>query len=174
MKKIAGLLGMFVLGAGLAAPGEMPGYTPPKLSAELEQIKSLEGKWQGTSVEKGQPEGAAVAEYRLTAGGTAVEERLFADTPHEMVSMYHDVNGKLSMTHYCMLGNQPELELKGASAGKLSLEESAASAATLAGQMRMRQLVIERPDAQTLVQTWTAYGTDGKAMATTVITLKKA
>ena len=164
MKKIAGILMGLAL-AGGAWAGEMPaGYVPPKPSAELEQIKALEGRWEGESPEKGQEGKLATVEYRLTSGGSAVEEKLSAGTPHEMVSMYHDVNGKLSMEHYCMMGNQPHLELKSSSAGKLSLGESAASAATLAGQMRMRELVIETPDADTLLQTWTAYGADDKAM----------
>ena len=174
MKKTLLVLTMFAFGAGTALAGEMPpGYTPPKSSGELESIKSLEGKWEGTSTEQGKDGTPAVVEYRVTSGGSAVEEKLFSGTPHEMVSMYHDTAGKLSMTHYCMLGNQPELELKSSAPGKWSLEESAASSALLSGQMRMRELVIERPDPKTLIQTWTAYGADGKAMEPTVIKLRR-
>ena len=49
------------------------------------------------------------------------------------------------MTHYCMLGNQPELELKSASDGKVDLEMSAESYTSLAGQMHMHSLVLESP-----------------------------
>ncbi len=28
-----------------------------------------------------------------------------------MLSVYHDLNGKLTMTHYCMLRNQPRMKL---------------------------------------------------------------
>ncbi len=51
--------------------------------------------------------------YRTVSGGTAVEERIFANTPQEMVTMYHGSgNDGLLMTHYCMLGNQPRLYLE--------------------------------------------------------------
>jgi Cu-Zn family superoxide dismutase len=162
-----------ILCAGNVWAGEMSsGYTPPKLSAELEGIKSLEGKWTGTSTDKGE-EKPATAEYHVTSGGTAVEEKLFCGSGQEMVSMYHDVNGKLSMTHYCALGNQPQLELKNSSAGKWDLKESDASKTVLSGQMRMSSLVIELSDEGTLVQTWTAEAADGRPLEPTIIKLKR-
>ena len=46
-------------------------------------------------------------QFRVTAGGHAVEEREFAGTPMEMLTIYH-MNGKdLVATHYCITGNQP-------------------------------------------------------------------
>jgi hypothetical protein len=50
-------------------------------------------------------------EYRLSAGGSALVETLFPGSGEEMVSVYHDQNGKLAMTHYCMLRNQPKMTL---------------------------------------------------------------
>ncbi len=148
-------------------------FTPPKTSSELEEIKSLEGKWQGTAKEANGQDRPTTVEYRVTSGGSAVEEKLFTGTEHEMISMYHDVKGKLSMTHYCMLGNQPQLELKSSAAGKLELKESGASSALLAEQMRMGSLTLEYPDKNTLTQTWTAQDAEGKAMPPTVIQLKR-
>lgn len=171
MKKFVGVL-LAVLSAGSAWAGEMPGYTPPKPSAELEQVKALEGRWKGESTEKGQEGQTINVQYHVTSGGSAVQETLDPGTSHEMVSIYHDVNGKLSMTHYCMLGNQPELELKSAKDGKLVFEQSAASAETLKGQMAMGSLVLEH-DKDTLTQTWTSYDAGGKSMQSTVFKLKK-
>ena len=51
------------------------------------------------------------AEYRVAANGSVVVERNFPDTPKEMISVYHDRGGKLSMTHYCALANQPQMSL---------------------------------------------------------------
>lgn len=157
-----------------AIAGDMPCVTPPKTSAALEQIKSLAGKWEGTAQEGQKAETKpAVAEYYVTSGGSAVEEKLFAGTPNEMISMYHDVKGKLSMTHYCMLGNQPQLEDKSSDASKIVLEESASSQTLLAGQMRMSSLTIEWKDKDHIVQTWQASDADGKPLGPTTITLKR-
>jgi hypothetical protein len=48
-------------------------------------------------------------EYRLVSGGSVIEERIFAGTPKEMVTMYHDQHGKLALTHYCILGTRVPL-----------------------------------------------------------------
>ena len=51
-------------------------------------------------------------EYKVTAGGSAVVETIFPGTPNEMVSVYYDDDqGKLAMTHYCMLRNRPHFTL---------------------------------------------------------------
>src|SRR5690606_1922102 len=47
--------------------------------------------------------------YRITGGGSAVEEVLFPGTEHEMVSLYHRDGPFLLMTHYCAAGNQPRM-----------------------------------------------------------------
>ncbi len=71
-------------------------------------IKKLQGDWRGVPMMKGMP--AARSIYRLTAGGSAVEETIFPGTQMEMVFVYHMDKGDLLMTHYCMLGNQPQLK----------------------------------------------------------------
>ena len=57
--------------------------------------------------------------YELTSAGNAIVERFAAGKPHEMVTVYHDYNGKLTMTHYCSLGNQPHMELTGSGVSDL-------------------------------------------------------
>src|SRR5437016_10617001 len=100
---------LLALNAGLASAGQ-PG-DPYHGSAEFERMKSLAGTWKGThDMGKGPMEVTVV--YTVVAGGSAVEERFFAGTPNEMVTMYHDKQGKLSLTHYCMLHNQPGMLLK--------------------------------------------------------------
>ena len=89
---------------GHAACAEMPPY---KGSAAFKRMKSLVGKWEGESPMMGKME----TEFRLIAGDSVIEERFAAATPMEMLSTYHDVNGKLTMTHYCMLRNQPRMRL---------------------------------------------------------------
>src|SRR5882762_3319611 len=86
---------------------------PYKGSSEFERMKSLAGKWKATH-DMGEGPMEMTVEYRVVAGGSAVEERFFAGTPMEMVTMYHDRQGKLSLTHYCMLHNQPGIPLESA------------------------------------------------------------
>ena len=91
-------------------------------SSELEIMKSLEGRWEGSTT-PGDPE--AVVTYAVTSGGTAVVETLFPGTSREMMTVYHDdVHGQLVMTHYCNAGNQPFLSLVESSGDELHFELS--------------------------------------------------
>lgn len=79
----------------------------------LKHFTSLEGEWVGKHVNHEGEEQQVALVYRTVSGGTAVEERIFADTPQEMITVYHGSDdGGLLMTHYCMLGNQPRLQLE--------------------------------------------------------------
>src|SRR6266850_6525111 len=82
-----------------------------KGSPEFERMKALVGTWKGKA-DMGQGPMEMTVEYRIISGGSAIEERIFAGTPKEMVTMYHDKGGKLALTHYCMLRNQPAMRLK--------------------------------------------------------------
>jgi hypothetical protein len=98
-----------------AAHAEMPPY---KGSAAFESMKSLVGKWSAESPMMGKMN----TEFRLIAGGSVVEERFAEGTPMEMLSVYHDVNGQLTMTHYCMLRNQPRMKLTKSTADSLTFD----------------------------------------------------
>jgi hypothetical protein len=78
--------------------------------AAFERLKSLAGTWQGRAGDQtaGPP---ATVTYRLASGGSVVQETLFPGTPHEMISMYHMVDGQLVLTHYCAMANQPRMKL---------------------------------------------------------------
>lgn len=78
----------------------------PTGEQQFEKMKSLVGKWH--SIEKGES-GPNEVIYSLTADGTAVQERLFPGETHEMVTMYFLDNGRLTMTHFCSMGNQPSM-----------------------------------------------------------------
>lgn len=94
---------------------DMPPY---KGSAAFEQMKSLVGKWSANSPMMGKVN----TEFRVIAGGSVVEETFEKGTPMEMLSVYHDVNGRLMMTHYCMLRNQPRMQLTKSTANSLTFD----------------------------------------------------
>lgn len=98
-----------------AACADMPPY---RGSAGFERMKTLVGKWQGESPMMGKMN----TEFRLIAGDSVIEERFAGGTPMEMLSVYHDVNGKLTMTHYCMLRNQPRMKLVKSTANSLTFD----------------------------------------------------
>ena len=113
MRKLALLLVAticFSLGGPFAAHAGEPQSAPYTGSAEFERMKQLVGAWEGTS-DMGKKGEKVRVEYRLTAGGSALIETLFPGSAEEMVSVYHDRQGKLAMTHYCMLRNQPRMTL---------------------------------------------------------------
>lgn len=99
--------------------GEMQ-LPPDNSSPELQRIKSLAGKWATESSMFGKKE-KLYTEYEVTAGGSAVLERIFPGTPHEMVSVYYDDNGKLAMTHYCIMRNRPTLKLSSSTDDTISM-----------------------------------------------------
>ncbi len=98
-----------------AACADMPPY---KGSAAFELMKTLVGEWSSESPMMGKMN----TEFRLIAGGSVIEERFAEDTPMEMLSVYHDVNGKLMMTHFCALRNQPRMALTKSTADSLTFD----------------------------------------------------
>src|SRR5882672_8767508 len=58
-------------------------------SAEVERMKTLGGTGKGKA-DMGQGPMEFTFEYRLVAGGSALEDRIFAGTPKEMLTMYYD------------------------------------------------------------------------------------
>ena len=98
-----------------AACADMPPY---KGSSAFERMKTLVGNWSADSPMMGKMH----TEFRLIAGDSVIEERFAGGTPMEMLSVYHDVNGKLTMTHYCMLRNQPRMKLVKSTADSLTFD----------------------------------------------------
>lgn len=105
------VLSLLVPAALLAASGPARAQgaaLEPKTA--FERLKTLAGTWEGQAGD-GQPTTPATVTYRVASGGSVVEETLFPGTPHEMVSMYHLADGRLVMTHYCSMANQPRMKL---------------------------------------------------------------
>jgi hypothetical protein len=104
---------LFVAGAVLAAsaPEEKAkaAAAKPQPPSKLDIIKKLAGDWVEVG-EDGKPTGKVLSTYRVTAGGSAVQETLFGGTPHEMITLYYLDGDDLALTHYCVAGNQPRMK----------------------------------------------------------------
>jgi len=158
----------------LAVSGQLLAGEPkatPQASSEFERMKSLVGTWKGKA-DMGQGPTEFTVEYRLISGGSAIEERIFAGTPKEMVTMYHDRKGKLSLTHYCMLGNQPGMLLKSADAKTIKFDFDPKCGVDAKSEMHMHALTITFEDADTIVQDWKLFA-DGKPKDSHPFTLKR-
>lgn len=171
MKAFAILCGTVLTLLPCSLPAEPQEAAHPS-SKELERLKALAGKWTGTmKTEAG--ETPFTAEYRITSGGSVVEERLFAGTPKEMVTMYHDKGGKAALTHYCMLCNQPSMLLKESDDKSISFDFDPDSKIDVAKETHMHALKLNFVDADTLEHQWTLYQ-EGKSQGAHSFTLKRA
>lgn len=124
---IAWILAFTLPAVSNAADMKMP---PIKSSPELERIKSLAGRWSMVTSMFGKKNQRLFTEFKVTADGSAVLERIFPGTPYEMVSMYYDNDqGKLTMTHYCILHNRPTLTLASSTEDTITLRVTKVSGA---------------------------------------------
>jgi hypothetical protein len=159
MKRITYIYGFFacllLVGSFVAYAGEGRG-TPYSGSKGYERMRQLVGVWEGTS-NMGKEGQRVKVQYRLTAGGSAIVETLFPGTPEEMISVYHDNQGKLSMTHYCMLQNQPTMRLLNASAGRLDFIFAEGNGINPKKDSHMHALTISFVDRDHIVENWTFF-----------------
>ncbi|KAF0220170.1 MAG: hypothetical protein FD174_1409 [Geobacteraceae bacterium] len=140
-------------------------------SKEFERMKQLVGAWEGTS-DMGKEGEKVRVEYRLTAGGSALVETLSPGSAEEMVSVYHDRKGKLAMTHYCTLRNQPRMTLAKADAQTIDLVFARkGNDIDPAREKHMHAVRITFTDNDHIVQKWTLFE---KGTAKGGVTLKLA
>ena len=72
------------------------------------RLQSLVGEWEAKT-----PSGGKMpVTYELIACGTALVERETAENMPAMETVYHLDGGRLMLTHYCMMGNQPRMQAR--------------------------------------------------------------
>jgi phage gpG-like protein len=177
MKKLMSITVMVLLGIALgplsAISGEQHMGAPIAHSRDFEKMKELVGVWEGNA-DMGRGMESIKTTYELTSAGNAVLERAFAGSPHEMVTVYHDFGGKLTMTHYCSLGNQPHMELKNSGEKTLGfvLSEKNHGLSSVT-ETHMHALKIAFDGKDSITQTWTLYE-KGARKSDVVIKLNRA
>lgn len=127
----------------------------PAAPAQWEAIKSLVGDWKGSGVMDGQKVDAKTS-FRLTSGGSAIVETMAGGTPHEMTNVYHLVDGKVTMTHYCAMGNAPQMKMTKADAKSMSFEAVRANGIDPAKTPHMHALTYQFADKDHFSASWTA------------------
>ncbi|HVS35400.1 MAG TPA: hypothetical protein VMS17_07430 [Gemmataceae bacterium] len=139
----------------------------------FEQFKQLAGDWVGTASGHGPDEKDVHVQFKVTAGGSAVVETEFPGTEHEMVTVITQDGDDLSLTHYCMLGNQPHMKTaaKGAT-DKIPFQFVSVGNANPDKDMFMHDVTYTFVDKDTLKAEW-SHCHDGKVQGTVVIELKR-
>jgi len=166
---LTSLCTIFSLAASLAFASEPPKAKPG--SPEFERMKTLVGTWTGKT-DMGQGPIDLTVQYRLLAGGSVLEERVFSGTPNEMVSMYYDQNGKLAMTHYCVMGNRPGMLLKSSDSKSIAFDFDATCGINPTKESHMHALTITFDDPDTITSNCKAI-MDGKETDAHATTLKR-
>ena len=125
-------------------------------SPALQAMKSLAGTWKGTHMMNGK-ELPATVKYKVTSNGSSVVETIFPGTPQEMITVYHDKGDTLSMTHYCSVGNQPQLDMVKMDGQALSFSLSPDQNPGIEHEGHMHDLTITIQDKDHVKHEWTYY-----------------
>lgn len=105
------VFGLLLLAALLLAPAVHPADAAEPAAgldskAAFQMLKDMAGTWEGKAGTM-----PLTITYEVASGGSVVMERLFAHSSHEMINIYHLVDGELRLVHYCSMGNQPMMKL---------------------------------------------------------------
>jgi hypothetical protein len=144
---------------------------PKQSSPEFARMKSLVGTWKGRT-DMGQGPIDMTVQYRLLAGGSVLEERVFAGTPNEMVTMFYEKDGALALTHYCVLGNRPAMLLKSSDPKSIAFDFDNTCGINTAKESHMHALTITFVDPGTVTMSCRAF-IEGKEMPEHPTTLKR-
>jgi hypothetical protein len=134
------LLAIFAAASAFAASSAQQSF---------EQLKSLEGRWAGTSM-NGQP---VEVDYRVTSNGSAMMSEIKGK--EDMISMFNLDGDRVLLTHYCAMGNQPRMVASGSPDGK-TLTFNFLDATNLAtpDAGRMTRVILSMPDANHHTEEW--------------------
>ena len=143
-----------------------------KKVSQLDALKRLAGDWT-CKMKHGDSEHDVTVSYKVTSGGSAVQETIGAGSDHEMVTMYCQDGDDLVLTHYCMLGNQPRMKAKrDGSANKLSFKFTGAGNLKSEKDPHMHDMTLEILGDDHVKATWTMYR-DGQAADTATLDLTR-
>ena len=137
----------------LAAADLKPAQTTDA-GAAFARLKTLVGQWEATT-----SSGKVHLSYELVSGDTALLERESSETMPSMVTLYYVDGGRLLLTHYCMVGNQPRMQAKAFNSGTGELDFQFLDATNLAtpGAGHMHDAKIRIVDDSHLVSEWQFY-----------------
>ena len=166
------LLATLILSATALVSRAEPDKKPDAKGDALAPFAALAGEWVGKGKHGDMTHDARVT-YKVTSGGSAVVETIDPGGEHEMITVIHQDGDALSLTHYCMLGNQPQMRAK-PKAGDKSVAFEFVKATNMKSEkdMHMRTVTFTFVDKDTLRTEWTSY-MDGKESGKAVFDMKR-
>jgi hypothetical protein len=152
---MAGLLILLLAGASAL---DASANERAKSAAAFERLISLVGEWEGTN-----SAGQVQATYTLVSGGTALMERLKSANEPEMITLYSLDGDHLLVTHYCSMGNQPQMKTATITelGSPLAFKIVQITGMKSPDEGHMTGLVLTMPDRDHFTQQWT-YKDKGK------------
>ena len=132
---------------------------PAAGAAGLDKFKSLVGDWEATT-----PDGKTyTGNYAVTAEGSCVMETLHSADHGDMVTMYRMDGPRITMDHYCSMGNQPRMRATPSTDASVA-NFAFVSATNLAtpDAPHMHNLKVHFVDEDHFTQEWTMHMGKGK------------
>jgi hypothetical protein len=148
---MANLARFVLLAVALGAAGAADAQASPAAADAaphlLERFKALEGEWSASGLDGNSAPDLRIR-YETTAGGNAVVETLFVDTPHEMRTVFYRDGADLVLTHYCASGNHPRMRARAIEGDKVAFAFDGATNfdPASAGHMHDAQFEFVGPD----------------------------
>ena len=163
---------IFTVSATSITAAEQQHKMPSKtFSSEFNKMKSLAGTWKGM-MKMGDKTMPMNVSYKVSSAGSSIVETTFPGQPNEMVSIYTEVKGKVKMTHFCAMQNQPTLSLKGSTKDSLDFDYVSGTNIDEKKDAHMRSLSLKFKNKNSIEQHWTQFK-DGKSAGINVIKLSR-
>jgi hypothetical protein len=170
MTKVAWSVGLILLASAIGSQAREE--KAAQKNAALDQFKELAGEWVGKGKHGDEEHDVRIA-YKVTSGGSAVVETIDPGGPHEMVTVIHADGNALLLTHYCMIGNQPQMKATPKPGDKaVAFDFVKATNMKSDRDMHMHSVTFTFVDKDTLKTEWTNYN-DGKEAGKAVFMLKR-
>lgn len=158
IKDFRNLLSAFLIMLAVTVPTYTRTFEKPNSVLAFERLTSLVGEWKGV-----QDGTEMTLTYTLTGDGSALMENFHAGKT-AMVTMFTVDGDHLIATHYCAVGNQPQMitrPITDPSAKSLAFTLSSITGMKSPADWHNTGLTVTLEDKQHLTQVWT-YEYEGK------------
>ena len=171
--RAANLFAIVLLFAPLAAAAGKGHHAATPAQPGFERFKQLAGEWVGKSNKSEHAMGELHIVFKVTSAGSVVAETMFPGTDYEMLNVIHPDGDDIVLTHYCAIGNQPEMKASDKIDGKdVVFNFVRCGNMKSPNDMHMHSVTYTFVDKNTLRTRWINYD-NGKPCDDMVIELKR-